>query len=72
MVSSHQLVDIEQICTHVAFVDKGRTVRVDTLGAISFYKQGCCDRVSEALYKQLVSALEKMKEQTGMPEHLAE
>lgn len=35
VVSSHQLVDIEQICTHVAFVDKGRTVRVDTLGAIT-------------------------------------
>ncbi len=45
---------------------------LDTLGAISFYKQGYYDRVSEALYKQLVSALEKMKEQTGMPEHLAE
>ena len=35
VVSSHLLADIEQICTHVAFVDKGRTVRVDTLGAIT-------------------------------------
>ena len=35
VVSSHQLADIEQICTHVAFVDNGRTVRVDTLGAIT-------------------------------------
>lgn len=43
---------------------------LDTLGAISFYKQGYYDRVSEKLYEQLCSALEDMKKQTGMPEKL--
>ena len=45
---------------------------LDTLNAISFYKQGYYDRVSDKLYEQLVSALDKMKEQTGMPDNIAE
>jgi hypothetical protein len=39
---------------------------LDTLDAISFYKQGYYDRVSDKLYEKLVSAVEKMKEQTGL------
>ncbi len=45
---------------------------VDTLGAISSFRQGFYDRVSDKLYEQLLSALENMKEQTGMPDKLAE
>lgn len=45
---------------------------LDTLGAISSYKQGFYDRVSDPLYAQLLSGLEKIKEQTGMPDSLAE
>ena len=35
VISSHQLGDIEQVCTHVAFVEKGRVVRADTLRAVT-------------------------------------
>ena len=35
VISSHNLKDIERLCTHVAFVEKGRVVRVDTLAAIT-------------------------------------
>ena len=35
VVSSHNLKDIERLCTHVAFVEKGRVVRVDTLSSIT-------------------------------------
>ena len=35
VVSSHNLQDIERLCTHVAFVEKGRVVRVDTLASIT-------------------------------------
>ena len=35
VVSSHNLKDIERLCTHVAFVEKGRVVRVDTLTSIT-------------------------------------
>ena len=35
VISSHQLGDIEQMCTHVAFVEKGRVVRADTLRAVT-------------------------------------
>lgn len=45
---------------------------LDSLGAIRFYKQGYYDRVSDALYEQLVSALDDMKEQTGIPEGIAD
>ena len=34
VVSSHNLKDIERLCTHVAFVEQGRVVRVDTLTSI--------------------------------------
>ena len=40
----------------------------DTLDAIAFYNQEYYDRVSERLYEKLVSAVEKMKEQTGLGE----
>ncbi len=39
---------------------------LDSLDAISFYKNGYYDKVSDALYEKLVSAVEKMKEQTGL------
>lgn len=35
VISSHNLHEIELLCDHVAFVEKGRTVRVDTLDAIT-------------------------------------
>ena len=35
VVSSHNLKDIERLCTHVAFVERGRVVRVDTLTSIT-------------------------------------
>lgn len=35
VISSHQLGDIEQVCTHVSFVEKGRVVRSDTLRAVT-------------------------------------
>ena len=44
---------------------------LDTLDAISFYKQGYYDRVSDKLYDRLVSAVDKMMEQTGQPDLLA-
>ena len=44
---------------------------LDTLDAISFYESGYYDRVSEKLYDRLVSAVEKMQEQTGLGEQQA-
>lgn len=41
---------------------------LNTLDAISFYEGGYYDRVSQALYEKLVAAVERMKEQTGVPE----
>ena len=35
VISSHQLGDIEQVCTHVTFVESGRVVRSDTLRAVT-------------------------------------
>ena len=35
VVSSHNLKDVERLCTHVAFVEQGRVVRVDTLSSIT-------------------------------------
>ena len=35
VVSSHNLKDIERLCTHVAFIDAGRVVRMDTLASIT-------------------------------------
>ena len=35
VISSHRLGDIEQVCTHVAFVETGRVVRSDTLRAVT-------------------------------------
>ena len=39
---------------------------LDTMDAIRFYEDGYYDRVSEQLYTQLVSSVEKMQEQTGL------
>ena len=39
---------------------------LDTQDAISFYKNGYYDRVSDKLYEKLVAAVEKMQEQTGL------
>ena len=35
VVSSHNLEDVERLCTHVAVVDKGRIARMDTLASIT-------------------------------------
>jgi len=35
VVSSHNLEDVERLCTHVAFVEKGRVVRTDALASIT-------------------------------------
>ncbi len=35
VVSSHNLEDIERLCTHVAFMECGKVVRMDTLSAIT-------------------------------------
>ena len=35
VISSHNLHDVEQLCTHVAFVEDGRVVRMDTLNALT-------------------------------------
>lgn len=45
VVSSHNLKDIERLCTHVAFVEKGRVTRVDTLTSITHGT----DRIAYAL-----------------------
>ena len=34
VISSHHLADIEELCDHVAFIERGRLVRQDTLEAI--------------------------------------
>lgn len=35
VISSHNLGDIEKLCTHVAFIDGGRLTRFDTLSALT-------------------------------------
>ena len=45
VVSSHNLEDVERLCTHVALVGKGRIVRMDTLASITHGT----DRVTYAL-----------------------
>ena len=35
VISSHNLHDVEQLCTHVAFVEKGKVVRMDTLAELT-------------------------------------
>ncbi len=42
VISSHNLHDIEALCTHVAFVENGRVVKTEALGEVS----GGCGRVS--------------------------
>ena len=41
---------------------------LDTLDAISFYEAGYYDRISPDLYSKLLSAVERLKEQTGAGE----
>ena len=48
VVSSHNLHDIEMLCTHVAFVDKGRVVRMDTIAKLT----GATSRVTYTLASQ--------------------
>lgn len=45
VVSSHNLEDVERLCTHVAVVGKGRLVRMDTVAAITHG----ADRIAYAL-----------------------
>ena len=45
---------------------------LDTLDAISFYKQGYYERVSDKLYGRLVDAVESLQEQTGQPDMLVQ
>ena len=35
VISSHQLGDIEELCTHVAFVEAGKVERMETLSALT-------------------------------------
>ena len=35
VISSHNLHDVEQLCTHVAFVENGKVVRMDTMSALT-------------------------------------
>ena len=35
VISSHNLEDIERLCTHVAFIDKGRVTRMDSVASIT-------------------------------------
>ncbi|MBO4419706.1 MAG: CapA family protein [Oscillospiraceae bacterium] len=71
-----RITDLTYVPTYSAAPSESLEIRdcevLDTLGAISFYKQGYYDRVSDKLYEQLVSALEEMKKQTGMPDNLAQ
>ena len=42
---------------------------LDTMDAIGFYNNGYYDRVSDALYERLVTAVNRMEEQTGLGEY---
>lgn len=44
---------------------------LDTLDAIAFYQDGYYDRVSDKLFDKLQSAVEKMREQTGLPDAIS-
>jgi len=35
VISSHNLEDIERLCTHVAFIEKGRVTRMDSVASIT-------------------------------------
>ena len=35
VISSHNLEDIERLCTHVAFIEKGRVMRMDSVSSIT-------------------------------------
>jgi len=45
VVSSHNLEDIERLCTHVAFIEKGRVTRMDSVASITH----AADRVAFTL-----------------------
>ena len=48
VVSSHNLEDIERLCTHVAFIERGKVARMDTLSAIT----RAAERVTFALSRE--------------------
>ena len=65
VISSHNLRDVEALCTHVAFVEKGRVVRMDTLDTLTraaervVYKLGAgvaADQLTAALSSALPAA----------------
>ena len=70
-----QITDLSYIPTYSAAPSEKLKISdyqvLDSLSAISFYKQGYYDRVSDELYDELVSALEDMKEETELPDKLA-
>ena len=45
VVSSHNLEDVERLCSHVALIGKGRLVRMDTLASITHWT----DRIAYTL-----------------------
>jgi ABC-type multidrug transport system ATPase subunit len=45
VISSHNLEDIERLCTHVAFIEKGRVTRMDSVASITH----AADRVAYTL-----------------------
>ncbi len=73
--SGVRITDLTYIPTYSAVPSEKLEIQdyevLDTLSAISFYKQGYYDRVSDKLYEQLISALDDLKEQTGMPDKIA-
>ena len=69
------IADISYVPTFSAAPSEDLSIRsyevLDTLGALSFYKQGYYDRISDSLYEHLISAIDRMKELTGMPDDMA-
>jgi ABC-type multidrug transport system ATPase subunit len=49
VISSHQLDDIERLCTHVAFVSEGKVERMDTLRSIT----SRCGRITYRLAREM-------------------
>ena len=70
-----RIADISYVPTFSAAPSEELSVRdhevLDTLGALSFYRQGYYDRISDRLYEHLISAIDRMKEQTGLPDCIA-
>lgn len=47
VVSSHNLHEVERVCDHVAFIENGRTIRQDTMDAVTGRKHVLSYRVGE-------------------------